>query len=83
MIIRCQSGCLLNSGHVVEWDTQTEAEDNEERHTVTAKTILDTTVEIFEGTLEECETRLAEIDESINEDGRMLASFMRGLCETR
>ena len=77
MIIRCQSGCLLNSGHVVEWDTQTEGEDNEERHTVTAKTILDTTVEIFEGTLEECETRLAEIDASINEDSRML----RHLCE--
>ena len=52
--------------------TDRKTKDDEQRHTVTAKTILDATVEIFEGTLEECETRLAEIDGSINEDSRML-----------
>ena len=50
MIIRCQSGRLLNAAHVVGWDTHTEGEANEERYTVIAETILDTTIEIFEGT---------------------------------
>ena len=50
MIFRCQNGRLLNTDHVVEWGKQTEeSDDNEQRHTATAKTILDTSVEVFQG----------------------------------
>ena len=77
MIIRCQSGRLLNAAHVVEWDTQTEGEGNEERHTVTAKTVLDTTIEIFEGTQDECQIRLNEI----YKEGNTLRHLCEGLAK--
>ena len=54
MFIRCQSGRLLNTDCVVYWDTQTEGEGDEQTHTVIAKTVLDTTVDVFQGTLEDC-----------------------------
>ena len=41
MIIRCQNGRLLNADHVVEWHKSTSGENEEQRHTVTAKTILE------------------------------------------
>ena len=79
MIIRCQNGRLLNTDHVVEWDKQTEeGEDNEEKHTVTARTVLDTSVEIFEGTQDECQTRLDTIYASLSEESTRL----RHLCAT-
>ena len=81
MIIRCQSGRLLNAAHVVEWDTQTEGEANEERHTVIAETVLDTTVEIFEGTQDECQVRLAEIDASLNKEHNTLRHLCEGLTK--
>ena len=77
MIIRCQNGGLLESDHVVEWDTHTEGET----HTVIAKTILDTTVEIFEGTAEECEVRLDEIYASRTEEGNALRHVCKELAE--
>ena len=81
MIIRCQDGRLLNSGHVVEWDQQAEGEGDEQSHTVTAKTTLDTSVEIFEGTQDECETRLDEIYASLNEEGNTLRHLCDGLAK--
>ena len=82
MIIRCQNGRLLNSDHVVEWDKQTEeSEGNEEEHAAIAKTILDTTVEIFEGTQEECQIRLDEIDASLAEERTMLRHLCHALAK--
>lgn len=80
MIIRCQNGRLLNADHVVEWNKHTESEDNETRHTVTAQTILDTSVEIFEGTAEECQLRLDEIYESLSEESNILRHLCNGLA---
>ena len=81
MIIRCQNGRLLNSDHVVEWDKQTEGEGNEEEHAAIAKTILDTSVEIFEGTQEECQIRLDEIDTSLTEERTMLRHLCHALAK--
>ena len=81
MIIRCQTGRLLNAGHVVEWDKHTEGEGEEQRHTVTAKTIHDTSVEIFRGTQEECQIRLDEIYASLSEEGVMLRHLCDGLAK--
>ena len=82
MIIRCQNGRLLNTDHVVEWDTQTEeSEGNEERHTVTATTILGTSVEIFEGTQDECQTRLDTIYASLSEESTRLRHLCDGLAK--
>ena len=80
MIIRCQNGNLLNSEHVVEWSKQTEGEGDEQRHTVTAQTVLDIPVEVFEGTQEECETRLGEIDGMLSEESTMLRHLCDGLA---
>ena len=82
MIIRCQSGGLLNTDHVVEWDKQTEeSEDNEERHTVTATTVLAASVEIFQGTQDECQTRLDTIYASLSEESTRLRHLCDGLAE--
>ena len=83
MIIRCQNGRLLNSDHVVEWDKQQteESEGNEAQHTVIARTVLDTTVEIFEGTQAECQIRLDEIDASLAEERTMLRHLCHALAE--
>ena len=81
MIIRCQNGKLLNSDHVVEWDKQTEGEGNEEEHAAIAKTILDTTVEIFEGTQEECERRLGEIYGMLSAESTTLRHLCDGLAK--
>ena len=82
MIIRCQNGKLLNSDHVVEWDKQTEeSEGNEERHTVTAKTILGTSVEVFQGTQDECQTRLDTIYASLSEESTRLRLLCDGLAK--
>ena len=82
MIIRCQNGGLLDTNHVVGWDKHTEeTQDNEEKHTVIAKTVLDTTVEIFEGTQEECQIRLDEVYASLNEEGNTLRHLCKGLAE--
>ena len=82
MIIRCQNGRLLNADHVVEWDTKTEeSEDNEEKHTVTAQTVLDTTVEVFEGTQDECQTRLDTIYTSLSEESTRLRHLCDGLAK--
>ena len=82
MIIRCQNGGLLNSDHVVEWSKQTEeSDDNEEKHTVIAKTILDTTIEIFEGTQEECERRLGEIYGMLSAESTTLRHLCDGLAK--
>ena len=82
MIISCQNGSLLNTDHVVEWDKQTEeSEDNEEKHTVIAKTILDTTIQIFEGTQEECQIRLDEIYASLSEESNTLRHLCDGLSK--
>ena len=82
MIIRCQNGRLLNSDHVVEWDKQTEeSEGNEEKHAAIAKTILDTSIQIFEGTQEECQIRLDEIDASLAEERTMLRHLCHALAK--
>ena len=80
MIIRCQNGRLLNANHVVEWDKDSEGEGEEQKHTVIAKTILDTAVEIFQGTQEECEIRLDEIYVSLSEETAMLRHLCEGLA---
>ena len=81
MIIRCQNGRLLEAAHVVEWGTHTETEGDETTHTVIAKTVLDTTIEIFEGTEEECEIRLDEIYASRTEEGNALRHLCKGLAK--
>ena len=82
MIIRCQNGRLLSADHVVEWDKQTEeSEDNEEKHTVIARTILDTSIEIFEGTQDECQIHLDEIYASLNEESNGLRHLCDGLAK--
>ena len=81
MIIRCQNGKLLNSDHVVEWDKQTEGEGNEEEHAAIAKTILATSVEVFEGTQEECERRLGEIYASLSEESTRLRHLCHALAK--
>ena len=81
MIIRCQNGKLLNSDHVVEWDKQTAGDGDEQRHTVIAKTILDTTIEIFEGTQDECQTRLDTIYASLSEESTRLRHLCDGLAK--
>ena len=82
MIIRCQSGGLLNTDHVVQWDKQTEeSEGNEERHTVTATTILAASVEIFQGTQDECQTRLDTIYTSLSEESTRLRHLCDGLAK--
>ena len=79
MIIRCQNGGLLNTDHVVQWDKQTEeSDDNEERHTVTAKTILAASVEVFQGTQDECQTRLDTIYASLSEESTRLRHCAMG-----
>ena len=83
MIFRCQNGRLLNTDHVVEWENHVESEgdDNEQRHTVTAKTVLDTSVEIFEGTQDECQTRLDTIYTSLSEESTRLRHLCDGLAK--
>ena len=82
MIFRCQNGRLLNANHVVEWSKQTEeSDDNEERHTVTARTVLDTSVEVFEGTQDECQTRLDTIYASLSEESTRLRHLCDGLAK--
>ena len=81
MIIRCQNGSLLNSDHVVEWDKHTAGDGDEQRHTVIAKTILATSVEVFEGTQEECERRLGEIYASLSEESTRLRHLCDGLAK--
>ena len=81
MIIRCQNGSLLNSDHVVEWDKHTAGDGDEQRHTVTAKTILDTSVEIFQGTQDECQTRLDTIYASLSEESTRLRHLCDGLAK--
>ena len=80
MIIRCQNGRLLNSDHVVEWDTKTTGEGDEERHTVTAQTVLDIPRAVFEGAQDECERRLDEIYASLSEESTMLRHLCDGLA---
>ena len=72
MIIRSRNDRVLNTNHVVEWLVFTEGEGENQRHTVTAKTILDTSVEIFEGTQAECETRLDAIYINLDEEVKSL-----------
>ena len=82
MIIKCQNGRLLNSDHVNQWDKQTEeSDDNEERHTVTATTVLATSVEVFEGTQEECERRLGEIYGMLSVESTTLRHLCDGLAK--
>ena len=81
MIIRCQSGRLLETAHVVEWDTDTDDEGNEQRHTVTAKTILGTTIEVFRGEASECVIRLREIEDSLNNEHTLLMQICKGFAE--
>ena len=82
MIFRCQNGRLLNTDHVVEWDKQTEpSDDNEEKHTVTAKTVLDTTVEVFEGAQDECERCLGKIYGMLSVESRTLRHLCDGLAK--
>ena len=82
MIIKCQNGRLLNTDHIVEWDKQTEeSDDNEQRHTVTAKTILGTSVEVFQGTQDECQTRLDTIYASLSEESTRLRHLCDGLAK--
>ena len=78
MIIRCESGKLLDTRHVVEWDIESEGEGDDTVHTVVAKTVLDTSVEVFRGTEEACGIRLSEIYADLSEDG----STLRHLCES-
>ena len=87
MIIECQSGALLESRHVVEWDVGTTSEGDEQNgqepalqepsHIVSAHTVLDTTIEVFRGEASDCAVRLGEIRESLNGEYTML----RHLCE--
>ena len=82
MIIKCQSGRLLNTDHIVEWDKQTEeSDDNEARHTVTATTVLAASVEIFQGTQDECQTRLDTIYTSLSEESTRLRHLCDGLAK--
>ena len=84
MIFRCQNGRLLNTDHVVEWDKATEeSDDNEQRHTVTATTILGTSVEVFEGTQDECQTRLDTIYTSSIGRKHKATPFVRRVGEAR
>ena len=81
MIIKCQNGSLLNTDHVVEWDKHTAGDGEEQRHTVIAKIILDTTIQIFEGTQEECQIRLDEIYASLSEESNTLRHLCDGLAK--
>ena len=81
MIVKCQNGRLLNTGCVVEWDKHTEGEGDEQRHTVIAKTILDTSIEVFQGTQDECQTRLDEIYASLSEESNTLRHLCDGLAK--
>ena len=76
MIIRCENGRLLNADHVVEWDIRTEGD--EQTHTVNAKTVFDTSVDVFEGTESDCQARLDTIYVSLSEESTLL----RHLCES-
>ena len=78
MIISCESGKLLDTAHVVEWDIEVEGEGDDTVHTVVAKTVLDTSVEVLRGTEEACGIRLAEIYSELSEEDRTL----RHLCES-
>lgn len=81
MIIKCQNGRLLEADHVVEWDKQVEDAGDKQKHTVIAKTILDTTIEVFEGTEEECQIRLDEIYASRTEESNILRHLCKGLAQ--
>ena len=81
MIIRCQNGVLLDSSHVVVWQRVTEGDGDTETHTVVAQTVLDTTVEVFQGTEAECVVRLHEIYAELHEDTRTLRHLCDGLAK--
>ena len=81
MIIRCQNGRLLDANHVVVWQRVTEGEGDTETHTVVAQTVLDTTVEVFQGTKEECAVRLDEIYAVLSEEGESLRHLCDGLAK--
>ena len=81
MLIKCESGRLLESDHVVWWETVTEGEGDTETHTVVAQTVLDTTGEVFQGTKEECAVRLDEIYAVLSEEGESLRHLCDGLAK--
>ena len=72
MVIRCQDGKLLNSDTIVEWEKQTEGMGDAQTHKVMAKTILDTSIEIFQGTDEECDSQLYDIYQKLYEESNKL-----------
>ena len=75
-----QEACWIAT-HVVVWQRLTEGEGDTETHTVVAQTVLDTTVEVFQGTEAECEVRLDEIYAVLSEEGESLRHLCDGLAK--
>ena len=71
---------LLQSSHVVHWDTGRTGEGDEQTHTVSAHTVLDTVVEVFRGTESECEAVRDKIKRELGEEHMMLRHLCEGLA---
>ena len=69
------------ANHVVVWEKVTEGEGDTETHTVVAQTVLDTSVEVFQGTEVECAVRLDEIYAVLSEEGESLRHLCDGLAK--
>lgn len=81
MIIRCQDGGLLESAHVVQWESRAPQPKAKQVHTVIAKTVLGTDVQVFQGDAAECADYVARLERDVSEEPRMLRQLCNDLAK--
>ena len=81
MIVRCQDGGLLETDHVVRWGKQPHPHSKPGTEVVVAKTVLDTDVQVYEGTPEACDQYLEDINARRDEERTVLRHLCEGLVK--